>query len=113
MPVCTVASFIGLLLMGRTINVISLAGVAFAIGMTIDNTIVVLESIAAGAAERASRFEAAVRRHAHVWSAVLSGTMTTVLVFVPLLFVQEEAGQLFSDIAIAISFPSSPRCSSR
>src|SRR5690606_8053212 len=46
MPICTIAAFLGLLLFGRTINVISLAGVAFAIGMTIDNTIVVLESIA-------------------------------------------------------------------
>lgn len=42
MPVCVVAGFIGLLLMHRTVNVISLAGIAFAIGMTIDNTIVVL-----------------------------------------------------------------------
>ncbi len=44
-PICTIAAFLGLLLMGRTINVISLAGIAFAIGMTLDNTIVVLENI--------------------------------------------------------------------
>ena len=44
-PICTLAAFIGLLLAGRTINVISLAGIAFAIGMTVDNTIVVLENI--------------------------------------------------------------------
>src|SRR5690606_28365929 len=44
-PVCTIAAFLGLLVFDRTINVISLAGVAFAIGMTVDNTIVVLESI--------------------------------------------------------------------
>src|SRR5690606_20818459 len=44
-PTCTIAAFLGLLLAGRTINVISLAGVAFAIGMTLDNSIVVLESI--------------------------------------------------------------------
>ena len=44
-PICTIAAFIGLLAAGRTINVISLAGVAFAIGMTLDNSIVVLESI--------------------------------------------------------------------
>lgn len=104
MPVCSVASFIGLLLMGRTINVISLAGVAFAIGMTIDNTIVVLESIQQERQKGRGRFEAALHGTRNVWAAVLSGTMTTVLVFLPVMFITEEAGQLFSDIAIAVSF---------
>jgi multidrug efflux pump subunit AcrB len=103
MPICTVAGFLGLLLFGRTINVISLAGIAFAIGMTIDNTIVVLESIEQQRQKGKTRFEAARDGTRHVWSAVLSGTMTTVLVFLPLMFVKEEAGQLFSDIGIAIS----------
>jgi len=103
MPICIVAGFIGLLLMGRTINVISLAGIAFAIGMTIDNTIVVLESITQERQAGKSRYDAARDGVKNVWTAVLSGTMTTVLVFLPIFFVQEEAGQLFSDIGIAIS----------
>jgi multidrug efflux pump subunit AcrB len=103
MPICTVAGYIGLLMFDRTINVISLAGIAFAIGMTIDNTIVVLESIERERQEGKSRYDAALSGAKRVWSAVLSGTMTTILVFVPLLFVKEEAGQLFSDIGIAIS----------
>ena len=103
MPICIVAGFIGLLLLGRTVNVISLAGIAFAIGMTIDNTIVVLESIAQERQAGKSRYEAARDGVKNVWSAVLSGTMTTVLVFLPILFIREEAGQLFSDIGIAIS----------
>lgn len=103
MPICTVAGFLGLLLFERTINVISLAGIAFAIGMTIDNTIVVLESIEQERQKGKTRGEAARAGVRNVWSAVLSGTMTTVLVFLPLLFVKEEAGQLFSDIGIAIS----------
>lgn len=103
MPLCIVAGFIGLLLLDRTINVISLAGIAFAIGMTVDNTIVVLESIEIERQKGKTRFEAARDGTRAVWSAVLSGTMTTVLVFLPLLFVKEEAGQLFSDIGIAIS----------
>lgn len=103
MPICIVAGFIGLLLLGRTVNVISLAGIAFAIGMTIDNTIVVLESIAQERQAGKKAFEAARDGVKNVWSAVLSGTMTTVLVFLPILFIQEEAGQLFSDIGIAIS----------
>ncbi|MGL4398553.1 MAG: efflux RND transporter permease subunit, partial [Luteolibacter sp.] len=102
MPVCSVASFIGLLLLGRTINVISLAGVAFAIGMTVDNTIVVLESIQQERQKGKSAFQAALDGTRNVAAAVFSGTMTTVLVFLPLLFVKEEAGQLFSDIGIAI-----------
>ena len=103
MPICVVAGFIGLLLLDRTINVISLAGIAFAIGMTIDNTIVVLESIAQERQAGKSRFVAARDGVRNVWAAVLSGTMTTVLVFLPIMFVKEEAGQLFSDIGIAIS----------
>ncbi len=103
MPVCIVAGFIGLLLLDRTINVISMAGIAFAMGMTIDNTIVVLESIELERSKGKSRFQAALDGTRSVWSAVLASTMTTVLVFLPLLFVKEEAGQLFSDIGIAIS----------
>ncbi len=102
-PVCTLAAFLGLLLAGRTINVISLAGIAFAIGMTVDNTIVVLENIERLRRSGMERLQATVTGVREVWPAVLASTMTTVLVFAPILFVEEEAGQLFSDIAIAIS----------
>ena len=102
-PVCTIAGFIGLLIAGRTINVISLAGIAFAIGMTLDNSIVVLESIEHQRRKGLDRLRAAVVGVQLVWPAVLASTLTTVLVFVPILFIQEEAGQLYSDIAIAIS----------
>lgn len=102
-PLCTVAAFVALNLTGRTINVISLAGVAFAIGMTVDNTIVVLESIVQAWRKGTSRVEAAIAGVKDVWPAVLASTATTVMVFAPILFVQEEAGQLYSDIAIAIS----------
>ena len=102
-PVCTIAAFLGLLLGDRTINVISLAGVAFAIGMTLDNSIVVLESIELARHKGMKRIEAAVDGVSQVWPAVLASTMTTILVFVPIVFIEEEAGQLYSDIAIAIS----------
>jgi multidrug efflux pump subunit AcrB len=102
-PICTIAAFIGLALAGRTVNVISLAGVAFAIGMTLDNTIVVLESIALERRRGLDRFAAALNGVKRVWPAVLASTLTTVLVFAPVLFIDEEAGQLYSDIAIAIS----------
>lgn len=102
-PICTLAGFIGLLLLGRTINVISLAGIAFAIGMTLDNTIVVLESIELERQKGATPKKAAVLGVQRVWTAVLASTLTTVMVFLPILFIVQEAGQLYSDIAIAIS----------
>ena len=102
-PICTIAAFLGLLAFGRTINVISLAGVAFAIGMTLDNGIVVIESIELARRRGLARFESAVEGVRNVWPAVLASTSTTILVFAPVLFIAEEAGQLYSDIAIAIS----------
>jgi len=102
-PICTIAAFVGLVLAGRTVNVISLAGVAFAIGMTLDNTIVVLESIALERRRGLDRFAAALAGVKRVWPAVLASTLTTVIVFAPVMFIEEEAGQLYSDIAIAIS----------
>lgn len=102
-PICTIAAFIGLLAAGRTINVISLAGVAFAIGMTLDNSIVVIESIERKRRQGLDRFRAAVEGVRSVWTAVLASTLTTILVFLPVLFIREEAGQLYSDVAIAIS----------
>ncbi|MEE4191488.1 MAG: efflux RND transporter permease subunit, partial [Halieaceae bacterium] len=100
-PICIIVGFLGLLLAGRTINVISLAGIAFAIGMTLDNSIVVLESIELERRRGASRFRAAIDGVTRVWPAVFASTMTTVLVFIPVVFVEQEAGQLYSDIAIA------------
>ena len=102
-PICTIAAFIGLLLAGRTINVISLAGVAFSIGMTLDNTIVVLESIEWERRKGLKRLQAAVTGVRRVWPAVLASTLTTVLVFIPIIFIDEEAGQLYGDIAIGVS----------
>jgi multidrug efflux pump subunit AcrB len=102
-PVCIIVAFLGLLLAGRTVNVISLAGIAFALGMTLDNSIVVLENIELSRRRGAARFDAAVQGVREVWPAVFASTMTTVLVFLPVAFVEQEAGQLYSDVAIAIS----------
>ncbi|MEM1412427.1 MAG: efflux RND transporter permease subunit [Pseudomonadota bacterium] len=102
-PICTIAAFVGLLAFGRTINVISLAGIAFSIGMTLDNTIVVLETIEQYRRRGLERIEGALAGVREVWPAVLASTLTTVLVFMPIVFIEQEAGQLYSDIAIAIS----------
>ncbi|MBV2090034.1 MAG: efflux RND transporter permease subunit [Candidatus Thiodiazotropha sp. (ex Ctena orbiculata)] len=102
-PICAIAAFLGLLIAGRTINVISLSGVAFAIGMTLDNNIVVAENIYRHLSKGTSRLQAALNGITEVWPAVLASTLTTVCVFLPILFIHEEAGQLYSDIAIAIA----------
>ncbi|MDX1391422.1 MAG: efflux RND transporter permease subunit, partial [Rheinheimera sp.] len=68
-PICTIAAFLGLLAFGRTINVISLAGIAFAIGMTMDNTIVVLESIEQARRRGLDKIEAAIAGVRDVWPA--------------------------------------------
>jgi len=102
-PICTIAAFIGLFAAGRTINVISLAGIAFAIGMTLDNAIVVLESIELERRRGLDRVAAAIAGVTRVWPAVLASTLTTIMVFVPIVFIAEEAGQLYSDIAIAVA----------
>jgi Cation/multidrug efflux pump len=102
-PVSVVSTFLFLSLFGRSLKVISLAGMAFAVGMLVDNTVVMLENIVTKWTAGADARAAAVRGAGEVWGAVLASTLTTVAVFLPVLFVQEEAGQLFGDIALAIS----------
>jgi len=102
-PICILAAFLGLSLAGRSINVISLAGIAFAIGMTLDNSIVALENITRHLGMGKDRFTAALDGIREVWPAILASTLTTVMVFLPVVFLDLEAGQLYSDIAVAIS----------
>jgi hydrophobic/amphiphilic exporter-1 (mainly G- bacteria), HAE1 family len=102
-PISIIATFLIMTLLGRNINVVSLAGLSFAIGMVVDNSIVVFENIFRHREMGKSRAQAAYDGTVEVWGAVLASTLTTVAVFLPIIFVQEEAGQLFRDIAIAIS----------
>ncbi|MEM7487598.1 MAG: efflux RND transporter permease subunit [Pseudomonadota bacterium] len=102
-PVSIVATFVAMAVTGRTLNVISLAGIAFAVGMIVDAAIVVLENIYRLREKGLSRMEAAYEGARQVWGAILVSALTTVLVFVPVLVMQLEAGQLFRDIAVAIS----------
>ena len=102
-PISAIGTFLVMTLMGRNINVVSLAGLSFAIGMVVDNSIVVFENIFRHREMGKSRMQAARDGTTEVWGAVLASTLTTVAVFLPIVFVQEEAGQLFRDIAIAIS----------
>ncbi len=102
-PVSVIASFLFIRGFGRSINVISLAGMAFAVGMVVDNSIVVLENIYRRYQGGETPVTASVRGATEVWGAVVASTLTTLAVFIPVIFVQGQAGQLFRDIAIAIS----------
>lgn len=102
-PICIIGTLLVLHLLGRTLNVISLAGLAFAIGMLVDNAVVVLENIYRHYQSGERPVVATVRGTQEVWGAVVASTLTTLAVFLPVLFVEEEAGQLFRDIALAIS----------
>ncbi|MEK9724141.1 MAG: efflux RND transporter permease subunit, partial [Rhodospirillaceae bacterium] len=102
-PVSVIGAFVAMAAMGRSINVISLAGIAFAVGMVVDAAIVVLENIYRFRERGLSRREAAYKGAAQVWSAVLVSALTTVMVFIPILVMELEVGQLFRDIAVALS----------
>ncbi|MEM6679135.1 MAG: efflux RND transporter permease subunit, partial [Pseudomonadota bacterium] len=102
-PVSIVASFVAMSALGRTLNVISLAGIAFAVGMVVDAAIVVLENIYRLRQNGMPPREAAYQGASQVWGAILVSALTTVMVFIPILVMQLEAGQLFRDIAVAIS----------
>jgi multidrug efflux pump subunit AcrB len=102
-PVCLCATFVALDLFGRSLNVISLAGLAFAVGMVVEGAIVVSGNVVR-LREGGMPLEEACRRGARqVAGALLASTATTVAVFVPVLFLKDVEGQLFGDLALTIS----------
>ena len=101
-PLTIIGTFVAMAVLGKSLNVISLAGIAFAVGMVIDAAIVVLENIYRHKEMGKSDHDASLIGTKEVWQAVFLSSLTTVLVFVPLLIVQVEAGQLFRDISVAI-----------
>ncbi|MEX2647769.1 MAG: efflux RND transporter permease subunit [Alphaproteobacteria bacterium] len=103
MPISVIGSFVAMAALGRSINVISLAGLAFAVGMAVDASIVVLESIFRQRERGRSPADAAFLGTRLVWGAVLGSGLTTVAAFAPILLMTDEVGQLFRDIAVAIT----------
>jgi HAE1 family hydrophobic/amphiphilic exporter-1 len=101
--ISTIGAFMVMALMGRSLNVPALGGLAFAVGMLVDNAIVMLENIFRRHQNGENAEEAAVNGASEVWGALLNATLANLAVFIPVLFIREEAGQLFRDIAIAIS----------
>lgn len=102
-PISIIGAFIIFAAAGRSLNVISMAGISFAVGMLVDNAIVVLENIDRHRRMGKKAMAAAYDGASEVWGAVLASTLTTVAVFLPVVFMEQEAGQLFKDIAIAVT----------
>ena len=102
-PISLLVAFICMRVLGITLNVISLAGLAFAVGLVMDAAIIVQENIYRLRQEGRSLVEAVKEGSSQVTGALFSSTMTTVAIFVPILFMQGVEGQLFKDLAITIS----------
>ncbi|MDJ0737600.1 MAG: efflux RND transporter permease subunit [Nostocaceae cyanobacterium] len=102
-PSTLITVFIVFMALGRSLNVISLASLAFAVGMVVDNAIVVLENVFSHMQQGKSPVKAAIEGTQEVGGAMLASTLTTVAVFAPIVLVTGEAGQLFVDIGIGLS----------
>jgi HAE1 family hydrophobic/amphiphilic exporter-1 len=103
-PISVVASFLLMRLSGISLNIMSLGGLTLGIGLLVDNSIVVLEAIQRKRDEGLDVVEAAETGAAEVGQAVVASTLTTICVFVPIVFVQGIAGQLFGDQALTVTY---------
>jgi CzcA family heavy metal efflux pump len=102
-PLSLVISFVFLYLTGDTLNLMSLGGLAVAIGLIIDDTVVVIENIARHLAEGQTGDAAVDRASREISGAVVGSTLTTILVFVPLAFVRGVVGQFFQSLSMSLS----------
>jgi len=104
MPVSILATFAVLYAFNLTLNIISMAGLALAVGMLVDNSVVVLENIFRHRESGENRPDAANKGASQVGMAITASTLTTVAVFVPVLFVPNITGQLFKDMVLTITY---------
>ncbi len=103
-PLSIVATFAPMKIFHVSLNIMSLGGLALGIGMLVDSSIVVLESIARCREEGDDLLHATIRGVQEVGGAVTASTLTTIAVFFPIVFVQGVAGQIFGDLALTIVF---------
>jgi CzcA family heavy metal efflux pump len=102
-PLSLVISFVFLHLTGDTLNLMSLGGLAVAIGLIIDDTVVVIENIARHLAAGQTGDAAVARASREISGAVVGSTLTTILVFLPLAFVRGVVGQFFQSLSLSLS----------
>lgn len=104
MPLSVLAALICLYLLGVTLNMVSLGGLAVGIGMLVDNSIVVIEAITKHRDGGKSPFDAAVDGTCEVGGALFGSTITTVCVFIPIMFAGGLTAEIFTDLALAVIF---------
>ncbi len=102
-PISLLSTFVVLQITGRSLNIISLAGLAFAVGMVLDAAIVVLENIVRTRKSVGSDEESAHKGTKEVFGALMASTATTVAIFIPVMFLEDVEGQLFADLALTIA----------
>jgi HAE1 family hydrophobic/amphiphilic exporter-1 len=103
-PVSVIGTFLLMYTNDISLNIMSLGGIALAVGMLVDNSIVVLENIVRKKEQGEGIIEAAQNGTAEVGSAVVAATLTTIAVFFPMVFISGIAGQLFRDQALTVTF---------
>ncbi len=103
-PLSIVCTFAPMYLGGVSLNLMSLGGLALGVGMLVDNAVVVLENIQVQIEAGKPRRQAAIEGTAEVAAAVIASTLTTISVFAPIAFVEGMAGQIFSDLSMAVVF---------
>ena len=103
-PVSVIGTFVLMYSSELTLNIMSLGGIALAIGLLVDNAIVVLENIVRKKEQGCDSVEAATKGTSEVGTAIIAATLTTVAVFFPMVFVSGIAGQLFRDQALTVTF---------
>ncbi len=102
-PISLITSFILLYFNGITLNIMTLGGLALAVGMLVDSAIVVLENIFRYNSEGHSREESAIEGASEVGMAITASTLTTIAVFVPIMFVEGIVGTIFRDFALTVT----------
>ena len=103
-PVSVIGTFVAMFASDITLNIMSLGGIALAVGLLVDNSIVVLENIVRKREQGLDHMAAAIEGTTEVSGAVIAATLTTVAVFFPMVFVSGIAGQLFRDQALTVTF---------
>jgi len=103
-PISVIATFNLLYFKGLTLNIMTLGGLALGAGMLVDNAIIVMENIYRNLEEGVSLKEAAIKGTARVGGAITASTLTTIVVFLPIVYLHGSAGELFKDQAWTVAF---------
>ncbi|TYQ16000.1 UNVERIFIED_CONTAM: HAE1 family hydrophobic/amphiphilic exporter-1 [Acetivibrio alkalicellulosi] len=103
-PVSVISTFVLMYMSETSLNLISMGGLALGVGMMVDNAIVVLENIHRHRQDGKSKFEAALTGAKEVGGAIIAATLTTVVVFVPIIFTDGIAAEIFKEMALTVTF---------